>query len=327
MSFAENELIRRWSTGEVEASKRLDYFAAALSESVAPMGVDAADAKTFRGDLSFAEFGEIRVLKAFGSAHGAFRGKAELARHTEHTFNLLIGLQAPWTAEHRGQVRLMPRDVLLFDSDRPLKTDVRDDFKAINVSMPERWIRRWLPDPGLLTGQRIPGDSLWGLALSSYLGELSPELVAAPPLPLSVIADQVGSLLALTASALRDPVPRPARAARALHKQIEECIAQRCTEHGLTAADVSAAVGISVRTLHRTLAALNDSFGGRLIEARTRIALRMLTSPLFKRVTSEEIGRRAGFLSHSHFARVMRRRTGKTPRQLRKMPSDFTMLS
>jgi len=44
----------------------------------------------------------------------------------------------------------------------------------------------------------------------------------------------------------------------------------------------------------------------------------MLTSPLFDRVTTAEIGRRAGFLSASHFARVMRSRTGRTPLQLRR---------
>ena len=56
----------------------------------------------------------------------------------------------------------------------------------------------------------------------------------------------------------------------------------------------------------------------KLIESRARVAMRMLTSPLFKRVTTSEIGRRAGFLSASHFARVMRNRFGRTPLQLRR---------
>jgi transcriptional regulator GlxA family with amidase domain len=44
----------------------------------------------------------------------------------------------------------------------------------------------------------------------------------------------------------------------------------------------------------------------------------MLTSSLFNRVTTAEIGRRAGFLSASHFARVMRSQTGRTPLHLRR---------
>jgi AraC-like DNA-binding protein len=51
----------------------------------------------------------------------------------------------------------------------------------------------------------------------------------------------------------------------------------------------------------------------------------MLASPLFKRVTTAEIGRRAGFLSASHFARVIRNRTGLTPLQLRRqVASHYT---
>jgi transcriptional regulator GlxA family with amidase domain len=86
----------------------------------------------------------------------------------------------------------------------------------------------------------------------------------------------------------------------------------------LSAADLAASVNISVRTLHRTLAAANETFGAKLIESRARTASRMLTSPLFRRVTTAEIGRRAGFLSASHFARVMRKHTGRTPLQLRR---------
>ena len=90
-------------------------------------------------------------------------------------------------------------------------------------------------------------------------------------------------------------------------------------EPQLTAADVAASMNISVRTLHRIFAAADETFGAKLIEARARIAERMLTSPLFNRVTTAEIGRRAGFLSASHFARVIRNRTGQTPLQLRRV--------
>jgi AraC family transcriptional activator of tynA and feaB len=40
---------------------------------------------------------------------------------------------------------------------------------------------------------------------------------------------------------------------------------------------------------------------------------------LFNRVTTAEVGRRAGFTNSSHFARVMRKRTGHTPLQWRRI--------
>lgn len=45
----------------------------------------------------------------------------------------------------------------------------------------------------------------------------------------------------------------------------------------------------------------------KLIEARARVALRMLMSPLFSRVTTAEIGRRDGFLSSTADVRLVPR--------------------
>lgn len=317
MPPVDNEAIQRWSTAAVPAPQRLDYFAAALSEAVNPLRICQADAQSFHAEVSFANLGDIGVTQVSGQAHGSFRGSAELALSSGHTFNLLLSLASPWTAEHRGALRMMPRDVLVMDSAFPARTDVRSAFTAINVSVSETWLRQWVPDPHVLAARRIAGDSLWGLALSSYLSELSPELAAAPPLPLSVLADQVGSLLALTANGMRSAAQVRSVGTRALHDRIKDCIAQRCTELHLTAADVAASTQVSLRTLHRTLAAANETFGGQLIEARSGVAMRMLTSPLLRRVLTAEIGRRAGFMSPSHFARVIRMRSGRTPRQLR----------
>ena len=87
---------------------------------------------------------------------------------------------------------------------------------------------------------------------------------------------------------------------------------QRCTEWQLTAVDVAASMNVSARTLHRIFAAANETLGAALIEARASVAVRMLSSPPFNRLTTAEIGRRAGFASASHFARVIRNRTGRT---------------
>jgi AraC-like DNA-binding protein len=288
-----------------------------VSEAITPLAIDALDEPSFHGAVSFARLGAIDVARSTGSPHRSSRGKQELARNKEHVFNLMTTLKAPWSAEHRGSVRMMPRDVLILDSSFPLKAEVREDFELVNVVVTEEWLRRWVPDPNLLAARRIPGNSMWGLALSSYLAEMSPELAAAPPLPLGVMADQVGSLLALTVSAMQNAPPAASAGVKSLQAQIKARIDERCTEPQLTATDVAESVGVSVRTLHRALAAAGQTYGGHLMEARTRTAMRMLSSPLFKRVTTGEIGRRAGFMSSSHFVRVIRIRCGRTPRQLR----------
>jgi AraC-like DNA-binding protein len=318
MPSEEQDAVRRWSTRDVSQTKRLDYFAAALSEAVYPLGIDHADPHSFHFELSCARLGAIAVCKANGAPHRSFRGKSELARTETHTINFLLTLEASWKAEHRGALEMFPRDILIIDSRYPLRTRLDTSFTTVSAAVSDSWLRQWVPNPNLLAAQRIPGNSFWGHSLSSYVSKLSPELAAAPPLPLSVIVDQVGSLLAVTASGLQGTVLAYTPTLRSLRERIHECLIQRCTEPQLTATDVAACLGISARTLFRVFTAANETFGDKLIEARAQVALRMLTSRLFKRLTTSEIGRRAGFVSASHFVRVMRARTGRTPVELRR---------
>ena len=100
--------------------------------------------------------------------------------------------------------------------------------------------------------------------------------------------------------------------------KVRDHIEQRCPDTALRAADVASSLNISRRTVHRALAACGETFGAMLIQARVDLAVRMLQSPLFDRLTTAEIGRRAGFSDASHFTKVLRRRTGKTPLQMRR---------
>ena len=161
-------------------------------------------------------------------------------------------------------------------------------------------------------------DSQWGRVLASYVAQLSPEFVVQAPLPQGVLIDQLGALLALTASELsgRRAVSTPAE--RSVRDHVYDHIRQRCADTALQAADVASSLHMSKRSLHRALAACGETFGAMLIQARVDLAVRMLQSPLFDRVTTAEIGRRAGFSDASHFVKVLRSRTGQTPLQMRR---------
>jgi AraC family transcriptional activator of tynA and feaB len=312
-----SDAIRHWSTADVAPESRLDYFAAALSDAIIPMSVDNADGRTFHAELSLARFGEMEVCIQVGSPHQSFRGPSEFARTRDRHFNFVMTKDCPWNVAHCGRETLLAGDILCHDSQQPYQGEIHHHFTAVSVSVTEPWLRRWLPDPTILVG-RISANSSWGSALSAYLSALSPNLISSPILPTTVLTDQLGGLLALVANGRRcgnDASIRPA--VRSLKVRLLDCIAERCTDSRLTAADVASSINVSSRTLHRTLASAQLTFGDCLVAARVAVARRMLTSSLFKRVTTAEIGRRAGFTNASHFARVILRHTGLAPQQLR----------
>jgi AraC-like DNA-binding protein len=184
-------------------------------------------------------------------------------------------------------------------------------FQSNILKMPAHWLESWLPDPHFLVGRRIPRDSRWGRVLSPMVRQLTPEVVAAPPLPHQVLVDQVGATLALIAGEAEG------LSAPDMLKKIQDCIRERCAEPQLTGADVAASLNLAPRLLHKALAANKVTFASELVDARISVALKLLTSSSFTGMAISDIARHAGFMSPAYFTQALRKRTGHTPVKLR----------
>ncbi|MBO9651481.1 MAG: helix-turn-helix domain-containing protein [Variovorax sp.] len=309
--------IRSWSTDEVGAALRLDYFADAVSSSLTPMSVRRATSGPFRAHVRMAELGAVAILQTGGSEHTAVRAHSEIAQSGEHSYHLIVNRGASCDLEHRGGIRLSAGDAVLVDSRYGHRFVLGENHAHTHVKLSPEWLRTWVPNPDLLLGRALPRDSTWARALVAFVSELSPELALTSPLPGKILADQVGSLLALTAHELGGTNPLAPSSRAGLRERIHDCVAQRCTELELDAEQLAASLNISVRTLHRALAAHGETLGGILVAARCDTALRMLESPAMDRLTLEQVGRRAGFCNPSHFSKTMRSRFGLNPGQLR----------
>jgi len=316
--LSERPAILRLSTSDVAPAHRLSYWSSILSSTFTPVAVDNADPCEYESEMAAVQLGPITFAEQRGSAQRCVRGRREISQTREHCFNLVLVLGGSWQVTHGARMHCRTGDLIFHDSRYPLNVDLLDNYSDIFLNLSERFVREWLPNPAWLVGRHICRDSQWARVLSSYVAQLSPDFVVQAPLPQSVLTDQIGALLALTATELRGARPTGTPAERYVLDQIHDHIRQRCTEAPLQAADIAGSLNISTRTLHRTLAACGETFGAVLIQARIDVAARMLGSPLFDRVTTAEIGRRAGFSDASHFARVLRRRTGQTPLQMRK---------
>jgi len=311
--------LQRWTTLDEHPLRRRDYYATALERAVTPMRVLVRDVEHFNAHFEATDLGVLQILRMHGRPHLVESGTREIEQRGEYSYHLLANLISATQVSHRGQAALRARDACLFDSGMPFQIDL-PDYDVLHVRMSEAWIRRWIPTPRAIAGRPILRDSGWSQALCAFLSQLSPEFITQAPLPLNVICDQVGSLLALAANEMGgSSVPAATgRRDRDLKQRIFDCIRERCAESSLTAGDVAQALNISIRTRHRNLAGFDQTFGASLMSARVDLASRMLRSPLFKRLTTAEIGRRAGFANASHFARVVHKRVGLNPSQIRR---------
>ncbi len=309
--------IHSWSTEDVSAGQRLAFYSEVISSALDPMVVARAVTDPFHGEITATGLGPLTLVHGVSTAHDCVRGEEHVARSTSRQFHLIVNRQSSWNLRHRDWVHVGRGDAVLLDSRMGHYLNFVQAFDNVHLVLPEAWLCQWLPDPGAFAGRPLPSDASWARALTAFVAQLLPETVHHESLPTSLIVDHVGALLALCANQVSGGYAPPALQQRQLCDLVHEAIVQRCTEFSLGALEIALALGISVRTLHRTLAACGQTFGGLLTSARVTLATRMLESPLMARLTTSEIGRRAGFSDPSHFARVFRRHTGITPAQMR----------
>ncbi|MEO8367401.1 MAG: AraC family transcriptional regulator, partial [Pseudoxanthomonas sp.] len=298
-------------------AQQMDYYASVLGSAVDPMGITKRVRGSFEADIEATDLGPISVVHGQGAAHDCVRDGRDIARSTGRNFHLIINTGASWHVDHRERLALRQGDGVLLDSRYGYRLDFLDPFENVHLKLSEEWLTRWVPDTDVVVGRPIRFDGAWGRALTAFVTRLTPEFVVAAPLPHAVIADHVGALFALYANEVSGGGQKSQPATRALCDRIEELITQRCTEFSFDTQDVADALDISTRTVQRGLASRQQTFGASLMAARIAVATRMLESPLFRRLTTSEIGRRAGFSDPSHFARVYRRLCGRTPAQAR----------
>jgi AraC-like DNA-binding protein len=303
--------IRYWSTQAVSPAMRIDYWMSVLRTSLWPVTEWTELPRIFSVELQEAPLGCLSSMTEDISAHIAHRTRTDVDRSQDRSYHLFANFE-PWAFDHYGRHGSLESGDLVLLAEGEHTTCAPTGFKGVILKCPADWMQSWLPDPEVLVGRRIAKDSRWGRVLSPMVSQLTPEVAAAPPLPHSVLVDQLGAVLGLIAGEAE------ASAAPEMLRRIQECIRERCTEPQLSAADVAASVTIPPQALHRILAGRKLTFASQLLDARVEVALQMLGSPSFRQLTMAEIALRAGFVSAAYFSRVVRKRTGHTPLELRR---------
>ena len=314
----ESSPIVRLSTRDVAPADRLSYASWILGSALAPAAVSAETPSQYELDVTALGLPSIAIVAQSGSPQRSIRARSEIRRTSQRYFSLALVLSGSANFTSVTRHRFGPGDLIFYDSRYNQDCNLLSDWNGLNLQLSEQFVRRCVPNPAVLGWRNICRDSQWGRVLASYVAQLSPEFVVEAPLPQGVLIDQLGALLALTASELsgRRAVSTPVE--RSVRDHVYDHIRQCCADTALQAADVASSLHMSKRSLHRALAACGETFGAMLIQARVDLAVRMLQSPLFDRVTTAEIGRRAGFSDASHFVKVLRSRTGQTPLQMRR---------
>lgn len=304
--------IAHFSTQGISKGMRFDYWMNVLKDSLWQVTDWRNVPADFNVELRGAKLGALSTMVEDMTAHHSLRTKADVDRSAERNFHLFVSLRQAWAFTHMGRHERLERGDVVMMGEGTHETHVPTGFHGVIVKCPESWVQSWLPDPGAIAGRAIRRDSGWGRVLSPMLSQFTPEFVATSPLPQRVLVDQLGTMLGLIAG------DADSRAMPDLVARVLDCIRERCTQMSLTANDVAETLKVPARLLHKALAAGKTTFASELLNARLDRAVPLLAAAASSGRTVADIARQTGFADASHFARVVRNRTGQTPQTLRR---------
>jgi AraC-like DNA-binding protein len=209
----------------------------------------------------------------------------------------------------RGEITARARDCILILPGQRYEMVCPQQTRLVALNLPEQWLKRWVPqlDRSLWV---FRGGEGWSAALCAVVGALSPGTLRELTLPGSALADNIGTLLALSAGPGSQGPPL------SLFDSLSHELRASLHRPELSPADLAARHRISLRALHYAFATEQTTFMKELIRVRLERGAQLLREGRVK-LTVCEVAMRCGFTDTGHFTRRFRERFGQTPAKFR----------
>jgi len=302
-----------WSSDGLAPGKAFEHWQEWASSTLAPMHIDVPDRAHFAAHWSSRSVGQLRFVELRATPQTVKHEGARGRQTQEPSFQLLYCADTPIASRIGAQdFHIQAGEFVLVDNAQPYEMRM-GAHRAIDVVMPVAWVKRWLPDPHRCAARPYSASAKWGAPLGSFLNAIATEGDSAA-LPRTVIADQLGALLAL---AVGHGAENHGTHKSGLIQRARQLIGERYAEPDLDPSGVAAAMGISKRYMHALLAADGTTFLDLLRQVRLDRAAELLVDARFAGRQIAEISWQCGYLDPSYFARVFRERFGTGPREWR----------
>jgi AraC-like DNA-binding protein len=288
-----------FSTAGLPAARRVelweDHNAAALIGLTCRTGADVLDAAELTVRL-----GDLQLARVTASAHAVARTPEVIRANPADAIAVYVTVRGAASFEHDGGTRtLRPGHVLMCDADRPFTRGFAHGLEELAVRIPRTALTLRSP----VVVDAAPGRDQHARALAGLVDRATRPASAVPADERTVL-----ELVTLLTGGDGDPSTAHRAAARAF-------IEANLPDHGLSAAVVAAAVGISERHLSRVFAADGTSVPKYVLSRRLHLAYGQLAGTDH---SVADIAGRCGFTSTTYFSHVFRERFGLRAGEVRR---------
>ena len=312
MATSHQKDMESWTSAGLDRPEALREWREWAASTIAPIEVEVFDTDAFAARWVSHGIGQLRLLHLHAPAQRVTHtGSEGSAGRAAPSIQLVYSRRGALKTLMGGKSFVVePGQFVLLDNTRFYQMEMRTEHEALDLMMPQAWLERHLPDPGALMARPIDTREGWGRPLGALLETMLDRLDDAP-LPRPLIAEQVGSLLAL-ATGVEEPAVGTRHRGQ-LARRILRRIESNYADPALSPEAVAKDCGISKRYLQTLLAGSGTSFIQELNAMRLDRASDMLSDHRAAGLPIADIAFRNGFLDPGYFTRLFRKRFGITP--------------
>jgi AraC family transcriptional activator of tynA and feaB len=317
-----------FSTDDVHARDRLDYWREEASKAAVDHDFDSRVGRAFKGSISAGKLGELDLALIESDPCTARRTDDRIARATDDDVLLMLQLDGSVALHQDGRdAATRPNDLLIVDSRRPFFVDVAHSMRALLVKVPRGELQGRLGDMSLITARPITTDEPVAALASGFLAMLPKRASEFDATSGSKVAQHMLDLVSLAFGRelqTRNVVLSSSRMTTLV--RLKAMIEARLGDPGLRPAQAAKAAGISVRYANALLSQEGTSLERFIMRRRLEHCRRALEDPSQAGRTISDIAYSLGFSDMSHFTRRFKAQFGHSPSTCRQQAVNAALI-
>jgi AraC-like DNA-binding protein len=297
---------------------RLAIYRDAVCRSLVSLSVGIPDGERFTAYVRARPLGVLRMTEV--------QSKPQVVHRTPRLINadderyLKVGMLLTGrcvVTQHGREAALGPGDLVCYDTAAPYGFLMQSPFTLAVFMMPATHVEHRLRGFDQVTATAFSGREGLGAVIAEMLRALHAGSASITGEAALHVGDAAVNLVAgLVAQRSGRPLDENAGAA-ALRARVRQYIEEHLVDPGLTAADIAAACGISVRYLYKLFEFEGTAVSAWIRNRRLDQVERDLADPRLAHCSIAHIGARWGFADAPAFSRTFRARRGITAREFR----------
>ena len=307
-----------------QACHRRSEWQDIISRIYAPIDIEIGDAGLFVGQICNTTLARLSISEFRTQYEIARRDRSHIAKDSDDYFMLSLGGYGSSLLSQNGRECVLDADhcTLLYTGDPYVFTHTAP-VSSLTVKLPAAALRWRIPDPHALCAVATPiASGVLRIVADLILLAIDPSRQI-PGDNLAVLEESLTDLIGI-GFASRGPSPvRSGTSGRwAIQRRATSYMKENAHRLDLSPDSIAAAMGISVRYLHRVFEDTEHTAYETLTNLRLERSRESLVDGDKNPMSIKEIAIASGFKNQSHFSSLFRARFGATPREFRQAPQS-----